>query len=154
MAMVVWRLKSYFYSFGKVVLGGMGREMKNRYREDGDFRGAGMVLALAMGTMLPLAAFGMEMKELTKWMLQALIPGIEATGKTFRSDHMNAPEYLATLVEKSGALGPWSIPLSIIQSAQWGDNPIVSQVPIVDLADATLLEGNWTRPIPLINNID
>jgi hypothetical protein len=87
-------------------------------------------------------------------MLQALIPGIEATGKTFRSDHMNAPEYLATLVEKSGALGPWSIPLSIIQSAQWGDNPIVSQVPIVDLADATLLEGNWTRPIPLINNID
>ena len=153
-AMVVWRLKSYFYSFGKTVLGGMGREFKNRYREDGDFRGGGMVLALAMGTMLPLAAFGMEMKELTKWMLQALMPGVEATGRTFRSDHMSSPEYLATLVEKSGALGPWSIPLSIIQSAQWGDNPIVSQVPIVDLADATLLEGNWNRPIPVLNNID
>lgn len=153
-AMVVWRLKSYFYSFGKTVLGGMGREFQNRYREDGDFRGGGMVLALAMGTMLPLAAFGMEMKELTKWMLQALVPGIEATGRTFRSDHMSSPEYLATLVEKSGALGPWSIPLSIIQSAQWGDNPIVSQVPIVDLADATLLEGNWNRPIPVLNNID
>jgi len=154
MAMVVWRLKSYFYSFGKVILGGMGREMKNRYREDGDFRGAGMVLALALGAVLPLAALGLEMKELTKYMLQALLPGLEASGRTFRSDHMNAPEYLATLIEKSGALGPWTIPLSIIQSAQWGDNPIVSQVPIVDLADATLLEGNWTRPIPLINNID
>ena len=154
MAMIVWRLKSYFYSYGKVVLGGMGREFQNRYKEDGDFRGGGMLLAMAMGTLLPLAAFGMEMKELTKWMLQALIPGIEASGRTFRSDHMSSPEYLATLVEKSGALGPWAIPLSIMQSAQWGDNPIVSQVPIVDLADATLLEGNWTRPIPLINNID
>lgn len=154
MAMIVWRLKSYFYSFGKIIVGGMAREMKNRYREDGDFRGGGMLLALAMGTLLPLAALGMELKELTRYMLQALFPGVEATGRVFRSDHMAAPEYLATLFEKTGALGPWAIPVSIISSAQWGDNPIVSQVPLIDMFDATLLEGNWTRPIPILNNVD
>lgn len=150
---VVWQLKSYFYSFGKVMIGGIGREVKNRYREDGNFAGGGQLALLAGATLLPLAAAGMELKELAKYMLQAVIPGIDANDRTFRTDHMRTPEYLATLVDKTGLYGPFTIPISALNSWGWGDNPLVSQIPIVDLFDSTLVEGQWDRPIPVLNNL-
>jgi hypothetical protein len=150
---VVWQLKSYFYSFGKVMIGGIGREVKNRYREDGNFAGGGQLALLAGATLLPLAAAGMELKELAKYMLQAVIPGIDANDRTFRTNHMRTPEYLATLVDKTGLYGPFTIPISALSSWGWGDNPLVSQIPIVDLFDSTLVEGQWDRPIPVLNNL-
>jgi len=150
---VVWQLKSYFYSFGKVMIGGIGREVKNRYREDGNFAGGGQLALLAGATLLPLAAAGMELKELAKYMLQAVIPGIDANDRTFRTDHMRTPEYLATLVDKTGLYGPFTIPISALTSWGWGDNPLVSQIPLVDLFDSTLVEGQWDRPIPVLNNL-
>jgi hypothetical protein len=151
---VIWQLKSYFYSFGKIVVGGMGREIVNRHREDGDFVGGGMLIALAGATLLPLAAFGMEMKEYTKWMLQALMPGMEATGSTFRSDYLDTGEYLVELIDRTGIYGPLTIPISAINSWIYrGDNPLVSQIPIVDFFDQPLLEGKWDRVIPVVNNL-
>jgi hypothetical protein len=86
-------------------------------------------------------------------MLQAVIPGIDANDRTFRTNHMRTPEYLATLVDKTGLYGPFTIPISALSSWGWGDNPLVSQIPIVDLFDSTLVEGQWDRPIPVLNNL-
>ena len=33
-----------------------------------------------------------------------------------------------------------------------GDNPFVSQIPIVDMADSVLFEDNLARAFPFINN--
>ena len=150
---LLFQLKSYFYSYGKTVLGGIGREIKNRYREDGDFEGGGMLILLAATALLPLTAVGLEFKELARWLAQIAIPGIEASDRTFRTDNMSTPEYMWELFEKSGALGPWSIPVSALDSWGWGDNPLVSQVPVVDLFDDTLMDGDWLRPIPVLNNV-
>ena len=150
---LLFQLKSYFYSYGKTVLGGIGREIKNRYREDGDFEGGGMLVLLAATALLPLTGAGLEFKELARWLAQIAVPGIEASDRTFRTDSMSTPEYMWELFEKSGALGPWSIPISALDSWGWGDNPLVSQIPVVDLFDDTLMDGDWLRPIPVLNNV-
>jgi hypothetical protein len=55
----VWQLKSYFYAYGKTVIGGIGREINNRYSEDGSFEGGAQVALLAAAFMIPLTMLGL-----------------------------------------------------------------------------------------------
>ncbi len=151
---VVFSLKSFFYSYGTTVLGGIGREMKNRYAEDGHANGAAMLLLLTAGFMLPLAMVGLESREWLKYLGQALLPGVDAGGDVFMSDHMSTGEYIPEIVDRAGLLGPWTIVKSMYDGfVDRGDNPFVSQIPFVDMLDQTLFEGNIYRGIPVLNNL-
>ena len=159
---VLFQLKQFFYSYGKVVIGGAGREMKNRYSEDGHFGGAAMLMLMAAGTMLPLAALGIEMKELAKYLLQLglgpIIPnealGVrEATGQTFRSDYTPTGQYTFELIEKAGWLGPLSMGVMAANSSRWGDNPVIGSIPVADAAWDSFGKGEWVRLMPILNNI-
>lgn len=152
---VVWQLKSYFYAYGKTVIGGIGRELKNRYREDGDFSGGAQTLLLAAGFMIPLTMLGLESREYTKWMIQYLLPGVDASAYTFRSDHMDGGEYLWEIFNRSGVLGPLSIGVTTVESLQWEGplGPLIANIPFVDAFDDTFVDGDWNRPIPVLNNI-
>jgi len=159
---VLFQLKQFFYSYGKVVIGGAGREIKNRYSEDGHFGGAAMLMLLAAGTMLPLAALGIEMKELAKYLLQLglgpIIPnealGVrEATGQTFRSDYTPTGQYTFELIEKAGWLGPLSMGVMAANSSRWGDNPVIGSIPVADALWDSFGKGEWVRLMPILNNI-
>ena len=150
---VVFSLKSFFYSYGTTVLGGIGREMKNRYAEDGHANGAAMLLLLTAGFMLPLAMVGLESREWLKYLGQALLPGVDAGDDVFMSDHMSMGEYIPEIVDRAGLLGPWTIAKSTFDGFGRGDNPFVSQIPFVDMLDQTLFEGNVYRGIPVLNNL-
>lgn len=152
---IVWQLKSYFYAYGKTVIGGIGREIKNRYREDGDFSGGAQTLLLAAGFMIPLTMLGLESREYTKWMIQYLLPGVDASAYTFRSDHMDGGEYLWEIFNRSGVLGPLSIGVTTVESLQWEGplGPLIANIPFVDAFDDTFVDGDWNRPIPVLNNI-
>lgn len=153
---IVWQLKSYFYAYGKTVLGGIGREVSNRYREDGSFEGGGALLLMAAGFMLPLTALGLELREYFKWGFQALLPGIEATDRTFRSDHMSAGEYMFEIgIDRSGVLGPFTLGLTAIESLKWEGpmGPIISNIPFVDAFDDVFLDGDYMRTVPVLNNV-
>ena len=138
---MVWMLKSYFYSFGTTVLGGLGREVKNRYAEDGHFKNGALLAILAGGTLLPLAMIGLELRELTKYGLQAISPFHDADGRTFRSDHMDSAEYLVEMTDRAGLFGPWSLLLQFIESFRYGPTePFTSLVPILDAFDDTIID--------------
>ncbi len=151
----VWQLKSYFYAYGKTVIGGIGREINNRYSEDGSFEGGAQVALLAAAFMIPLTMLGLEMREYTKWTMQALVPGIDASGRVFRSDYMDTGEYMWEIFERSGVLGPLSIGVTTVESLQWEGalGPVISNIPFVDAIDDTFIDGDWNRPIPVLNNI-
>ena len=151
----VWQLKSYFYAYGKTVIGGIGREINNRHSEDGNFEGGAQVALLAAAFMIPLTMLGLEMREYTKWTMQALVPGIEASGRVFRSDYMDTGEYMWEIFERSGVLGPLSIGVTTVESLQWEGalGPVISNIPFVDAFDDTFIDGDWNRPIPVLNNI-
>ena len=149
---IVFSLKSYFYSYGTTVLGGMGREFKNRYREDGHINGGAALLLLGAGTMLPLAMIGVESREWIKYLGQTALPGVDASREVFRSDFMSWPEYISDILNRAGIYGPWTIAESMWSGINHGDNPFVSQIPIVDMADSVLFEDNLARAFPFINN--
>lgn len=149
---IVFSLKSYFYSYGTTVLGGMGREFKNRYREDGHINGGAALLLLGAGTMLPLAMIGVESREWIKYLGQTALPGVDAGREVFRSDFMSWPEYISDILNRAGIYGPWTIAESMWSGINHGDNPFVSQIPIVDMADSVLFEDNLARAFPFINN--
>lgn len=151
----VWQLKSYFYAYGKTVIGGIGREINNRYSEDGNFEGGAQVALLAAAFMIPLTMLGLEMREYTKWTMQALVPGIDASGRVFRSDYMDTGEYMWEIFERSGVLGPLSIGVTTVESLQWEGalGPVISNIPFIDAFDDTFMDGDWNRPIPVLNNI-
>ena len=150
---VVFSLKAFFYSYGQTVLGGIGREFKNRYREDGHANGGAMLLLLTAGFMLPLAMIGLETREWVKYLGQAILPGVDAGGDVFMSDHMSTMEYIPEMVDRAGLLGPWTILKSIFDGMNRGDNPLVSQIPFLDMLDQTIFEGNIYRGIPILNNL-
>ena len=152
----IWQLKSYFYAYGKTVLGGMGREVKNRYSEDGNFQGGAMLLLMAAGMMLPLTALGLELREYTKWTVQAILPGIEATGRTFRSDYMDTGEYLFEVgIDRSGILGPFTLALTAIESLKWEGpiGPVIANIPFADAIDDVFIDGDYMRTVPVLNNV-
>ena len=149
-------MKSYFYAYGKTVLGGMGREVKNRYSEDGNFQGGAMLLLMAAGMMLPLTALGLELREYTKWTIQAVLPGIEATGRTFRSDYMDTGEYLFEVgIDRSGILGPFTLALTAIESLKWEGpiGPVIANIPFADAIDDVFIDGDYMRTVPVLNNV-
>ncbi len=150
---IVFSLKSYFYSYGTTVLGGIGREFKNRYAEDGHINGGAALLLMGAGTMLPLAMIGLETREWIKYLGQMALPGVDASKEVFRSDFMSWPEYVSDIANRAGIYGPWTIVESAWSGMTHGDNPLVSQIPIIDLADQVLFEDNLARAFPFINNL-
>ena len=152
----IWQLKSYFYAYGKTVLGGMGREVKNRYSEDGNFQGGAMLLLMAAGMMLPLTALGLELREYTKWTIQAILPGIDASKRVFRSDYMDTGEYLFEVgIDRSGILGPFTLALTAIESLKWEGpiGPVIANIPFADAIDDVFIDGDYMRTVPVLNNV-
>ena len=150
---VIWQLKSYYYGFGKTVLGGMGREMKNRYSETGSIsEAAGPALMLAV-TIIPLTMLGLSSREWLKWLFQLVIPGVEETPSM--TSKMDGGEYTWEIFKRSGVLGPFSLGLTTMEAFKWEGiaAPFTANVPMFDLFDDTLFDGDWTRPLPVINNI-
>lgn len=162
---LIWQLKSFLYSFSKVIIGGLKREMGSRLTE-GDstldkIGGVGYQLALAGVAFMPLAMFSLELRELTKYALAKALPGVDANPRYFRTDRMDWPEYMSEIFDRAGYAGPLAIFGMMSQSAEWGDtglSPILGPTYgfLVDDVALGLLEGKGLdiipeRVIPLYN---
>lgn len=162
---LIWQLKSFLYSFSKVIIGGLKREMGARFAE-GDttmdkLGGVGYQLALAGVAFMPLAMFSLELRELSKFLLAKTLPGVDANARFFRTDRMDWPEYMSEIFDRAGYAGPLAIFGMMSQSAEWGDtglSPILGPTYgfLVDDVALGLLEGKGLdiipeRVIPLYN---
>ena len=132
---LVWQLKGFFYSYGKVLLAGSTREARARLEGVtatdagvyGAMAGSAGIFALMGVATLPLAMVGMELREYAKFGFANVIPGIDASQKDyFRTDSLSWFEYLSAAFSRSFAAGPASIGHQMVQAADWGRGPLGS----------------------------
>lgn len=118
---LVWQLKSFFYAYGKNVVGGFLRESENRYNESGSVTDASIPLLLAASTMLPLTMLGFDLRERFKGTLAWGLPGIDSTQKNYRrSLDMDWGEYSAEILDRSGVLGAFALGMPLLQGGKFG----------------------------------
>ena len=126
---LLWQLKGFFYSYGKVMLAGAKRESAARLEGVSSkdvntyaaLAGAGGVFALMGIATMPLAMLGMELREYAKYGLAWAIPGIDHEAKNyFRTDDLTYPQYLSAAFSRSFAAGPITIASQAMQAADWG----------------------------------
>ena len=125
---VIWQLKSFFWSFGKVIGGGTLREARTRLQEgesivDG-ITDTAALLGLAALALFPLTMLGLELREYAKNGLAWLLPGVEPSAKYFRSDRMDWPDYMSEIVDRSGVYGPFTLLIMMQQASDWGRFPL------------------------------
>ncbi len=153
----VWRLKSYPYSYGNVVLGGMGREIMNRYSEDGNFNAGAQLVAMSLAMALPLAMMGWVFREKSKEAGRFIVPDfiLPEKGGLARYEYMDGLGLMAELVDRGGLLGRWSIALQTAESFKYEGimAPITSNVPVYDAFDDSFFDGDRYRLFPVLNNI-
>ena len=111
---IVWQLKSFFYAYGKNIIGGTLREANNRYSEDGKLTSAAIPLMLGATALLPLTMLGLEIRELIKYFGRGMDPAV------FRSDNMEWSQYTAEIIDRSGALGAFGLIIPMLDAGKYG----------------------------------
>lgn len=126
---LIWQLKSYLYSYYKVIIGGAMREAKSRSKETDDplanLTATAAIFALTAVATMPLAMLAMELREYAKNGLAWLLPGVDASDKYFRSDRMDWPEYAGEIIDRSGFLGPLTLGAMSHQNIEWGTGYVI-----------------------------
>jgi len=130
--MLIFQLKGFAYAYGKVIVGGLMAEIKKRQAdprfttEQERFLAMTSMLALTGFAAMPFTMLGLELKEFTKFSLAAILPGVEASDRYFRSDSMDWGSYMFEITDRAGLLGPWSLLLGAQTSAQYGGSAVGS----------------------------
>ena len=119
---LIWQLKSFFYAYGKNILGGVAREAQSRKNETGSNLEAVVPLLMMASMVLPLTMLGWDLRERTKYAIAYAIPWQDADwNKIGKTDLMPWGPYLVELIDRSGALGPWTMLRQMYTKAQWGE---------------------------------
>ena len=129
--MLIWQLKSFFYTFGQVVVGGVAREMKSRWAE-GDRAAAAMPAMLLFAALLPLAALAVQTRQLIKGLFK----------DDEREKEEDEVDYVFDLVDRAGILGPMSIIKSIFDAEDSGRSGVVSMLGPTAGTIETFLDGD------------
>ena len=117
LAMLVWHLKSFFWAYGKVVIGGVVREMHSRVKEGNgaglskQIGGASVPLLIAGLALFPLAAMGRELREFAQYVFD---------GDKKPSNREDWLEYTWNRFGDAGVLGPFEL---IGSSTRYSDDP-------------------------------
>lgn len=148
--MLLWHLKSFFYSMGKTILNGVFREAFNNRQGQGFLRQSAPFVMLAM-FMLPLAAVGLELRE---------IPQYEVFGQTAPTERMDGMRLAWEYVSRAGMLGPLELANSMVMNNGEDDVGRASAGlagPVFDHVYKFLSTDDWQmsnvgkRSIPILN---
>lgn len=126
---IVWQLKSFYYAYGKNIMGGLFREGKTRYGETGNIAPAIMPLFFGAALLMPLTMIGWDLRERFKIGLSYVLPGISPNdpGVNYRaSKNMSGGKYWFEVLDRSGMLGPGALALPLVmEDKQYGKGPLV-----------------------------
>ena len=129
---IVWQLKSFYYAYGKNIMGGLYREGKTRYRETGILPTAIYPLFFGAALLTPLTMLGWDMRERFKIGLSYMLPGIDPNdpGVNYRaSKNMSNGRYWFEVLDRSGMLGPGALALPLVMEEKRYGKPAL--VPIL-----------------------
>ena len=117
----LWQLKSFFYAYGKNIVGGAITEGQRSWRAGEGIGGAGTLLVLAGLTMLPLTMVGLELREFLKSGIASVLPGAEGGDRYYQTDKMGWGEYIFEILDRSGVFGPLTMAIPMYQANDYGD---------------------------------
>ncbi len=160
--MLVWHLKSFFYSYGKIIVlpflshlqgqiaaAGKGKKGADKIMLYGKETAVQALPLITAGVLLfGLAAFGWEARELLQY---------NAFGKEGRTDNMAWDQYLFELSSRAGVYGPGELALNV--GAGYGDSDRRAAALLGPTFDhlITLLKSDWDqklyRSTPLLNQL-
>ena len=123
---IVWQLKSFYYAYGKNIIGGLLREGKARYGEQETARSAVEPLLFGAALLLPLTMLGWDLRERFKIGLSWLLPGISPNdpGVNYRASRdMSTSEYWFEVLDRSGIFGPLALTIPIFMEDKRYGNP-------------------------------
>ncbi len=127
---LIFQLKSFFYAYGKNIIGGVIRNTQSTYGREGRIPAAALPAVLALTSLLPLAMVGMELRELLKFLLSPLSGTVDFNSNTeagvfdfnkFRTNEMGYGEYLLEAADRSGAFGAWTMLFPMFEAGRFGD---------------------------------
>jgi GH24 family phage-related lysozyme (muramidase) len=154
---LVWQLKSFFYAYGKNVVGGALREGQTRWNNGEGIGGPATLLALGGLTLLPLTMVGLELRELSKDLLAKALPFTGGGSRMYRTDNMDWPSYIIEIFDRSGVFGPWTMLMPMIEAEKFGDSFIVPPFgPTAEKIEDFLDEGFAgiiDRSVPLYSSV-
>jgi len=115
---LVWQLKSFFYAFGSIVVGGIWRDIQSR-------QGARKAIPplIAAVALMPLAALGLMLRNSVKAGIYALQGDDDWEPETER---MNQGQYMIELIDRTGAPGIFSIGKNMLSASDYGSSPLVA----------------------------
>ena len=129
---IVWQLKSFYYAYGKNIMGGLYREGNTRYRETGMLPTAIYPLFFGAALLTPLTMLGWDMRERFKIGLSYMLPGIDPNdpGVNYRaSKNMSNGKYWFEVLDRSGMLGPGALALPLVMEEKRYGKPAL--IPIL-----------------------
>ena len=127
---LIFQLKSFFYAYGKNIMGGVIRNTKSTFRRDGKISTAAMPAVFAATAMLPLAMVGMELRELMKYLFSPITGAIDMNDRTsafsfdsnkFRTNRMEYGEWLLESADRSGGFGAFTMLFPMMEAGRFGD---------------------------------
>ena len=123
---IVWQLKSFYYAYGKNIVGGMIREGKARRGETDRYSDAIIPLLFGAALILPLTMIGWDLRERFKIGLAYALPGISPNdpGVNYRRSRSVGPgEYSFEVLDRSGLLGAPALALPLFFESKRYGNP-------------------------------
>ena len=114
---MVWQLKSFYYAYGKTIMGGLGRLAKTKQGVEGM---AAATAPLIMGAVLlaPLTMIGLEIRELLKYLISG------GDSRKLRTNNMDAGEYSFEILDRAGILGHFGLLIPMYEAGKYGDFPL------------------------------
>jgi len=129
---ILWQLKSFYYAYGKNIMGGLFREGNTRYKETGNITPALMPLFFGAALLMPLTMLGWDIRERFKIGLSYVLPGVSPNdpGVNYRaSKNMSGGKYWFEVLDRSGMMGAPALALPLIMEDKRYGKPAI--IPIL-----------------------
>ena len=157
---IVWQLKSFYYAYGKNIMGGMFREGNTRYAETGNITPAIMPLFFGAALLMPLTMLGWDIRERFKIGLSYALPGVSPNdpGVNYRaSKNMSNGDYWFEVLDRSGMMGAPALALPLIMEDKRYGKPAL--IPILGpgaerVYDAVTGEAKALDYAPVYSQLD
>ena len=88
--------------------------------------------------MIPLTMLGLELRQLFKWFIQAILPGVDSAG-AFRTRYMDSGEYALKYLIARVFLARY---LATVESLKGAFGPIIANILFIDAFDDTFMDGD------------
>ena len=144
---MVWQLKSFYYAYGKNIMGGLGRLAQTKAGQE-NMTAAVAPLIMGLVLLAPLTMLGLEIRELLKYIVSG------GDQRKLRTNNMDAGEYSFEILDRSGVLGMGGLLIPMYEAGKYGDFPLGPALgPTFERIEDLIFDGEFKQNIPVVGTV-